>query len=61
MSDIDVKRAYVADLYPGPGWKEKVKKMPESQILAIYLRESSKPPKKNNKPKESGKNDDIPF
>lgn len=59
MSDIEVKRAYVADLYPGPQWKKKVKTMPEPQVIAIYLRETSKP-KQNDKPKESG-NDDIPF
>lgn len=59
MSDIEIKRAYVADLYPGPGWKKKVNKMPEAQVLAIYLRESTKPPE-NNKSKESGE-DDIPF
>lgn len=58
MSDIEVKRAYVADLYPGPQWKKKVKVMPEAQVIAIYLRETSKP--KNNKSKENG-NDDIPF
>lgn len=57
MSEID-KRAFVADLYPGPKWKQKVKNMPDGQVIAIYLRESSKP--KNDKPKESG-NDDIPF
>jgi hypothetical protein len=33
--------------------------MPEAQVIAIYLRETSKPPK-NDKPKESG-SDDIPF
>lgn len=58
MSDIEIKRAYVAELYPGPKWKKKVQGMPDSQVVAIYLRETSKP--KNEKPKESG-NDDIPF
>lgn len=62
MSEIEMKRSYVADLYPGPRWKEKVRKMPDAQIIAIYLRETSKP--KNN-PKESGSGgtggDDIPF
>lgn len=61
MTEVD-KRAYVADLYSGPGWKEKVGKMSDAQVIAIYLRESSKPQKpKNDKPKESGQNDDIPF
>lgn len=57
MSDIEQKRAYVSDLYPGPGWKKKVREMPDSQVIAIYLRETSKP--KTDKPKESG--DDIPL
>lgn len=58
MDEIEQKRAFVADLYPGPGWKQKVKKMPDSQVIAIYLREQGKP--HNDKPKE-GENDDIPF
>ncbi len=59
MSDIQQKRSYVANLYSGPKWKKKVKQMSDSQIIAIYLRESSKAPKQD-KPKESG-NDGIPF
>lgn len=59
--DITVKRAFVADLYPGEGWKKKVQRMPDSQVIAIYLREQGKPPK-HDKPKESdGSGDDIPF
>ena len=30
------KRAAVADLYPGGGWKQRVEKMPDCQIHAIY-------------------------
>lgn len=63
MSDnIEMKRAFVAGLYPGEGWKKKVKRMPDSQVIAIYLREQGKPPK-NDKPKESDGTggDDIPF
>lgn len=60
MSDLEVKRAFVAGLYPGPNWKKKVQKMPDQQVIAIYLREQGKPPK-NDKPKESGSGDDIPF
>lgn len=61
MTDIDQKRAYVTDLYPGPRWKKKVQKMPDSQVIAIYLREHAKP--KQDKPKESDGTggDDIPF
>lgn len=57
MSDIEVKRAFVADLYPGPGWKQKVKQMPEAQVIAIYMREQEHP-HKDDKKKDG---DDIPF
>jgi|GEM_PF-2408236 len=30
------KRAAVADLYPGWGWKQRVAVMPDCQIHAIY-------------------------
>lgn len=52
-----MKRAYVTSLYDGPKWAKKVREMPDSQVIAIYLRETSKP--KTDKPKESG--DDIPL
>lgn len=58
MTEVD-KRAFVAALYPGQGWKKQVAQMPDSQVTAIYLRELAKP-SKNDKPKE-GENDDIPF
>jgi hypothetical protein len=29
-------RGEISKVYPGPKWKEKVKKMSDSQILAIY-------------------------
>ena len=31
------KRAVVAELYPGRGWKERVALMPDCQIHAIYV------------------------
>lgn len=36
---IEQMRAEVARLYSGLGWKGKVAKMSESQILAIYSRQ----------------------
>jgi hypothetical protein len=66
MSDIDQKRDYVEGLYTGPGWKVKVRKMSDAQVVAIYLRETNKAKDraankpKPEKPKESG-SDDIPF
>lgn len=60
MIDIDKKRQFVADLYPGEGWKKKVKRMPDSQIIAIYMSEKDKQDPKPKKPKESG-DDGTPF
>lgn len=59
MSDIEVKRAFVADLYPGQGWKKKVRQMPESQVIAIYIREEAKLHSQPETPKKE--DDDIPF
>jgi hypothetical protein len=59
MTDIQQKRAYVSDLYPGPRWKGKVQKMPDAQVIAIYLREQDKQ-LEQDKSKESG-DDGIPF
>ena len=36
--NIATMRIAVADSYPRRGWREKVKRMPEEQILAIYKR-----------------------
>lgn len=43
MSDIEQKRAWVAELYPSESWKRKVRHMPEAQIVAIYMREQNRP------------------
>jgi hypothetical protein len=37
MTDAQ-KRQYVANLYDGPKWKKQVEKMPDEQIVAIYLK-----------------------
>lgn len=63
MSDIERKRSYVASLYPGPKWKNRVLKMPDSQVVAIYMREKAKEGEvkaKVKKEKESS-DDGIPF
>lgn len=63
-NDIHRKRDFVVSLYPGPRWREKVRKMPDSQVVAIYLREhnkAEKPPKPEPDVKESEAGDDIPF
>jgi hypothetical protein len=56
MTDIERRRAWVADMYPGPKWKSKVKKMSDAQVTAIYLREQNKP----KKDQESDDGDDAP-
>jgi hypothetical protein len=60
MVDVD-KRAFVADLYPSRRWKQKVTRMSDAQVTAIYLREQAKiQSPQQDKPKEDGDND-IPF
>ena len=63
MSDINHKRAFVYDLSPHTGWKKKVSKMSDAQIIAIFLREQNKAEKKaaETKAKEDSSNGDIPF
>lgn len=68
MTTPDQQRAFVAEISSKPEWKKKVKKMSDSQITAIYLREIAQHGTKPHKPKpksepenkESGE-DDIPF
>jgi hypothetical protein len=40
MTDAEgrFRRKYVADMYDGARWKERVAMMPRDQITAIYLR-----------------------
>lgn len=33
---IDQMRSYIAGVYKGPFWKDKVSKMDEGQVVAIY-------------------------
>lgn len=60
MSDIELKRALVAGLYPGEGWKKKVQQMSDAQVIAIYLRADTSKQDNTPKNKESG-DDGIPF
>lgn len=65
MSDIERKRAFVGEMYPGPGWKKKVRKMSDAQIFAIYMREQHKlnnhPVKDEPETPEESTSDEIPF
>jgi hypothetical protein len=58
MADVNHERTWVGELYPGKGWKRKVSKMSDAQVLAIYLREMRKA-NEAKKPKEDKPND--PF
>lgn len=64
MTDIEQKRAFVGEMYPGAGWKAKVRKMSDEMVFAIYMREQHKlnnHPAKADKPKEESDDDEIPF
>lgn len=37
MGTESKKRVAVSNAYHGKGWKEKVNKMPDKQIVAVYL------------------------
>lgn len=63
MTDIELKRAWVGQMYPGKKWKREVSRMPDSQIVAIYMRENrvgdTEP---HTEPKEESEEDgEIPF
>lgn len=60
VTDIEFKRAWVADMYPGPRWKKKVEHMSDGQVIAIYMREHEHPHGEPKRKKESD-SDDIPF
>lgn len=58
--DIETKRAYVTNLYPGKkGWANKVRHMSDIQVIAIYLR--SKKAEANQPKPDKETEDDIPF
>jgi hypothetical protein len=52
--DIDACRAAIAKKYDSPNWRYKVKRMPDSQIIAIYNRMFIEKPK-HKKTSESEK------
>jgi hypothetical protein len=56
--DMEAKRAWVGELYPGEPWKRKVAKMPDAQVFAIYMREHNKPHKQ---PPKENTDDPPPF
>jgi hypothetical protein len=57
MVSQEYMRNEVKAMYPYPGWRRKVNKMSDGQVLAIYNKIKDKPKDtKNEKPP-----DDIPF
>lgn len=38
MATVQEERTALASVYPGRAWSEKVRRMPDSQVTAIYLR-----------------------
>jgi len=62
MADINEKRAYVENLYPGDNWKIKVRHMTDIQVTAIYLRKKDEELRLVEQPKDERETDDeIPF
>jgi hypothetical protein len=37
MSEVERKRQALLTVYPGDKWADKVKKMPEAQVIAVYM------------------------
>lgn len=58
MTDVENKRIWVSEMYPGPRWKKAVAKMPDSQVVAIYLREQKK---QNDTGSKESNDDPTPF
>lgn len=54
---IETMRSEISKVYSGTGWAKKVKRMPDSQVLAIYYNflKNDRFKKKKEKPKSSGK------
>ena len=38
MNTVDRKREAIKAVYPSPAWADKVKKMPDTQVAAVFLR-----------------------
>ena len=48
--DVEQMRDFIADLYPYDKWKDKVARMPEDQVMAIYFRNKDKKPVEKKRP-----------
>lgn len=47
--DIEYARSVVKQMYPSDGWRRRVNKMPDTQILAIYYKHEDERIKKKYK------------
>lgn len=54
------EREYVSGMYKNSGWRRKVAKMSEAQVIAIYLKAQSKL-KREEKPPDPPEDPQIPF
>lgn len=51
-------RQFVSDMYSGRRWKQKVARMSDAQIYAIWVKEQEK---KDPPPKPNDESENIPF
>lgn len=61
MPSADEMRAYVERMYPGPRWKKRVSRMPDGQVMAIYMREHDPERKPKKQPPKESDDDATPF
>lgn len=61
MTDMDIKRAFVSDLYSGPAWKRRVANMSDANVIAIYIREQNKKGEPRQHPNKESTDDPPPF
>lgn len=61
MTDMEMKRAFVSDLYSGPSWKRRVANMSDANVIAIYIREQNKKGEPVQHPKKESSDGPPPF
>lgn len=58
--DVRNMREHILKMYPGERWKDKVARMPDSQVMAIYFsmkKKGQQPIKENKREKQLTLND----
>ncbi len=61
MSPSEQQRLYVDAMYPSPRWKQKVSRMTDAQVYAIYMRTIQKEHEAKETKKKTDNDQDIPF